>query len=366
MTDKAKILIVDDEPFNVDVLEQEVEDLGCIAITARNGQEALDKIAADPPDLVLLDVMMPVMDGFTCCRRIKDDEATHLIPVVIMTALDAKEDRIRGIEAGADDFLTKPVDDRELRARIQTALRMKKALDSRINRLEQRGDHLAKFVPDLVRRRIDANPAAPQLEKREQDASVVFVDIVGYTKMSEQMSPDALSAMVEGYFSVFMDLIHERGGEISETSGDGLMIIFLDPDPARHPRCAVEATLAMFAATLRMNAERPTPPVRLHAGINTGIAAVGSTRYEGSRGSRWVFTADGLTANLAARLAGGAPAGEIHLGPETAARVRDAFPLRSLGGRTFKNIAEPIEVFRVEATATGTDPDAATTSPAQG
>ena len=118
----SKILIVDDEPFNVDYLEQELEDLGYATVSASNGQEALAKVAAESPDLILLDVMMPIMDGFAVCRMLKGNDETRLIPIVIMTALDGIEDRIRGIEAGADDFLTKPVNQRELMARIQTTL----------------------------------------------------------------------------------------------------------------------------------------------------------------------------------------------------------------------------------------------------
>ena len=124
----ATILIVDDEPFNVDYLEQELEDHGFRTVSAANGQEALDAVAAAPPDLILLDVMMPVMDGFTTCQRLKDNAETRLIPVVIMTALDDVNDRIKGIEAGADDFLTRPIDDRELQARIRTALKLKQTV----------------------------------------------------------------------------------------------------------------------------------------------------------------------------------------------------------------------------------------------
>ena len=132
MLPPAKILIVDDEPFNVDYLQQELEDLGYTTISATNGQEALDKVAAEVPDLILLDVMMPVMDGFTTCRRLKENEATQLIPIIIMTVLRETEDRIKGIEAGADDFLSKPVDRRELIARIQTAIKMKQVVDRRL------------------------------------------------------------------------------------------------------------------------------------------------------------------------------------------------------------------------------------------
>src|SRR5499426_1321570 len=152
MLHPSKILIVDDEPFNVDYLEQELEDLGYITEGASNGCEALEKVAVEAPDLILLDVMMPIMDGLTTCRLLKGDDETRLIPIVIMTALDGFDDRIKGIEAGADDFLTKPVNQRELLARIQTALKLKHTVDRKISELRRLKDHFARFVPDAVKR----------------------------------------------------------------------------------------------------------------------------------------------------------------------------------------------------------------------
>ncbi len=145
-TQRSKILIVDDEPFNVDYLEQELADLGYETVSAANGQEALEKVVTEHPDLILLDVMMPVMDGFTVCRILKDHEETRLIPVVIMTALDAMADRVKGIKAGADDFLTKPVHEEELLARIETALKLKHTVDRKIGELRDLKGHFAKFV----------------------------------------------------------------------------------------------------------------------------------------------------------------------------------------------------------------------------
>jgi DNA-binding response OmpR family regulator len=144
--ERSKILIVDDEPFNVDYLEQALADLDYDTVSASNGQEALEKVATEAPDLILLDVMMPVMDGFTVCRILKDHEVTRLIPIVIMTALDAREDRIKGIKAGADDFLTKPVHEEELLARIATALKLKHTVDRKIGELRDLKDHVARFV----------------------------------------------------------------------------------------------------------------------------------------------------------------------------------------------------------------------------
>jgi DNA-binding response OmpR family regulator len=142
----SKILIVDDEPFNVDYLEQVLEELGYATISAGNGREALEKVAAEPPDLILLDVMMPVMDGFTVCRRLKAHDATRLIPIVIMTALDAVADRVQGIKAGADDFLTKPVHEEELLARIETALKLKHTVDHHLGELHALKERVAAFV----------------------------------------------------------------------------------------------------------------------------------------------------------------------------------------------------------------------------
>ncbi len=150
MTKRSRILIVDDDPASVDVLEQELDLLGYETIRATNGQEALEKVATDAPDLILLDVMMPVMDGFTVCRTLKEDEDTRLVPIVIMTALGAVEDRIRGTQAGADDFLTKPVNERELKARIETALKLKHTVDQKM--AELRRERALVAFPGLILR----------------------------------------------------------------------------------------------------------------------------------------------------------------------------------------------------------------------
>ena len=347
MTRPPRILIVDDEPFNVDLLEQQLDELGYETVSAGDGMEALEKITVEKPDVILLDVMMPKLDGFTVCRMLKDNKQTRLIPIVIMTALDAVEDRIQGIEAGADDFLTKPVDERELLARIRTTLKLRSSIEEKIYEHRRVGEHFAKFVPEAVRRLVAENPDAPELAKRDQDVSVLFLDICGYTRLSESLSPDELNQLTERYFSAYLDRVHESGGDISETSGDGLMVIFQHRDPERHAAMAVDAALAMLATTANLNRETTSHAVDLHIGVNSGIASVGCTRYEGQRGTRWVFTADGLTVNLAARLAENAEPRQILVSPETAKRVRNDHLLRSVGRKAFKNINERVEVYAV-------------------
>jgi len=347
MVKRSKILIVDDEPFNVDYLEQELEDLGYETVSARNGQEALKQVATEAPDLILLDVMMPVMDGFTVCRTLKGNEETRLIPIVIMTALDGMEDRIQGIEAGADDFLTKPVNQRELMARIQTTLKLKHTVDRKISELRRVKDHFAKFVPEAVKRLVAANPEAPELAKRERDVSALFLDITGYARLSERLPPEVLNTLVERYFSTFLDRIHEGGGDINETAGDGFMAIFQEDDAQQHAMKASDTALALLAATDALNQENREHPLSIHMGINSGLALVGSTRFEGLRGTRWTFTASGPMTNLAARLAGAAGTGQILVGPETVRRLGDRYRLERLGRERLKNITEAIDIYRL-------------------
>jgi DNA-binding response OmpR family regulator len=343
----SKILIVDDEPFNVDYLEQELQDLGYETVSAGNGQDALEKVATAAPDLILLDIMMPIMDGFSVCRILKDNDDTRLIPIVIMTALDGIDDRIKGIEAGADDFLTKPVNQRELVARIQTALKLKHTVDRKISELRRLKDHFARFVPDAVKRLVAENPEAPELAKRECDVSVLFLDISGYTRLSEQLPPDTLNSLVERYFSTFLDHIHEAGGDINETAGDGFMAIFQEADVHRHTIKAAETALSLLAATDALNRDNRAQPLAIHMGLNSGVALVGSTRFEGLRGTRWTFTASGPVTNLAARLASIADAGQVLVGPQTAHRLGHRYRLQRLGRELLKNIAEAVDVHRI-------------------
>jgi DNA-binding response OmpR family regulator len=343
----SKILIVDDEPFNVDYLEQELEDLGYTTVHARNGREALEKVALEAPDLILLDVMMPLMDGLTVCRRLKEDDDTRLIPIVIMTALDSFDDRLKGIEAGADDFLIKPVNQRALLARIQTALRLKHTVDGKLSELRRAKDHFAKFVPEAVKRLIAANPEAPELAKHARDVSVLFVEITGYARLCEQLPLEVLQRLVERYFSTFLDRIHEAGGDINETAGDGFMAIFQAADGHAHTVTAVQAALALLDATEALNRTSSAPPLAIHMGLNSGLALVGSTRFEGAQGTRWTFTASGLVTNLAARLAATAQAGQLLAGPDTIRRLGHRYQVERLGCEPLKNFPKAVDIYRL-------------------
>jgi class 3 adenylate cyclase len=343
----STILIVDDEPKNVDYLEQELEGFGYSTISASNGVEALAIVQTNPPDLVLLDVMMPVMDGFETCSILKGSEVTRFIPVIIMTALDAMEDRVKGIKAGADDFLTKPVDERQLLARIETSLRLKQAVDRKIGGLRRMSDHFAKFAPSAVRAIIAQNPDSPDFAKQEQDVSILFLDITGYTRLSELMPPSALNELVERYFSAFLDEVAERGGNVNETMGDGFLAIFQHPDPVQNALSAADTAVALLAVTELLNDDSRHTPVEVHIGISSGTALVGSMQFHGRHGTRWVFSASGREVNVAARLANVAQAGQILVGPETVRRLGNRYVVKTEGCRKLKNIEEEVETFRI-------------------
>jgi class 3 adenylate cyclase/HAMP domain-containing protein len=233
---------------------------------------------------------------------------------------------------------------------LATALQNLQESRQRLALLEQLKGELSKFVPDSVKKLLDRNPDATELEKKNVEVSVLFLDISGYTKLSEQMEPRRLNQLVQTYFSSFFEIIQVHHGDINETAGDGLMVIFqADRGSTDHALNATRAAFAIRQRTAVLNEEYGGvfPPVQLHMGINTGEALVGATKLVGAGGQRWTFTATGPTTNVAARLAASAQGDEIVVGPTTAERIRTHFVLEALGERAFKNVSQAIRVFRV-------------------
>jgi DNA-binding NarL/FixJ family response regulator len=265
MTDRpARILIVDDEPLNIDYLEQELEALGFATESAADGVEALERIAVDPPDLVLLDVMMPELDGISVLETIKGDPETRLIPVVLMTALNAAEDRVRGIEAGADDFLSKPVNDRELLARVRTALRTKRAIDETLLELRRTSAHLEQYGR----------------QRRE-----MAVLAVAWRPAGAEVPEEAVGFVARRVRAALEEDVDRLGGIVCATGGPLLVAVFDDA------RVAAEAAGIAVQAAPRQLA--------VGAAVEYGQVEVGSRRD----GTRWVFDADGEPVERARRRA---------------------------------------------------------------
>jgi class 3 adenylate cyclase len=233
---------------------------------------------------------------------------------------------------------------------LATALQHLQESRERLALLEQLKGELSKFVPEAVQRLLEQNPNATELEKKTVEVSVLFLDIAGYTRLSEQLEPRKLNQLVQTYFSTFLEIIQRHHGDINETAGDGLMVIFqAQPSATDHALNATRAAFAIRQRTEQLNEEYGGifPPVSLHMGINSGEALVGATKIGGASSQRWTFTATGPTTNIAARFAGSAQGGEIIVGPPTAERIRSQFVLESLGERAFKNVSQPIRVYRV-------------------
>jgi class 3 adenylate cyclase len=222
----------------------------------------------------------------------------------------------------------------------------------RVEILEAIRTSLSKFVPRRVQELIEEAPEAPELAKRDMDVSVLFVDVAGYTSLSERHDPDRVNVMIERYFGAFLDEILRNGGDVNETAGDGLMVIFQDEEPERHARNAVQTALGILRRADEINeAGGIDEPIRLHVGVNSGPAAVGATKIEGNAATRWTYTASGPVTNVAARLAALGAGDSAFIGPETARRIEGWFDLEDLGVRELKNVEEPVRVYRLATSA---------------
>ena len=251
---------------------------------------------------------------------------------MMMVQVEAREYNLEGL-----------IEDLEAKNKeLETALK-------RVQMLESVKSHMSKFVPSTVIRAVEANPDAPDLDKKDRDVTVLFLDIAGYTKMSEKVDPSKVNYLIETYFSRFLDIIVQHRGDINETAGDGLMIIFQGDDPKEHVRNAMDAAVGIQRATREINESLAGDydPVAVNIGINSGTASVGSTRFTGAAGDRFTFTASGSMTNIAARIGAQATNGTTYVGPETHDRAGSEFQFREVGELTLKNVGHKVPVFEV-------------------
>jgi class 3 adenylate cyclase len=220
---------------------------------------------------------------------------------------------------------------------------------ARVQLLESIEMHLKKFVPQSVQDLISNNPENPDLNKHEKDISVLFLDIAGYTKMSETTSQDKMNYLIETYFSEFLNIIVENRGDINETAGDGLMILFQSDDPKTHAFNAVSAATGIKKRTELINnsLKGKFSPVTVNMGINSGTASVGSTRFKGIAGDRWTYTASGAVTNIAARICSHACNGQILVTDTTSRHIQNRVTLSEPMEVQLKNVSQPVPVREV-------------------
>src|SRR6185295_15694467 len=246
-----KILVVDDTPQNVKLLGDLLRAKGYEVTTAASGELALESIAKQPPDLVLLDIMMPGISGYEVCRKIRENPATALLPVVLATSLDPNQERVKGIEAGADDFLNKPVNQAELFARVKSLLRVKSLQDrvarqadelrvwnakleervrEQVSQLE-RYARLKRFVSPKIGDLILSGDVDDPLQTHRREITVVFTDLRGFTAFSDTAEPEEVMSVLREYHATLGHIVVAHDGTIEHFAGDGVMILFNDPLP---------------------------------------------------------------------------------------------------------------------------------------
>jgi class 3 adenylate cyclase len=208
---------------------------------------------------------------------------------------------------------------------------------------------LSKFVPATVSRMIEKSPNGEMPESKEKDVSILFLDIEAYTKICERLGDAEMNDIIEKHFSVFMDAIYANNGDVNETAGDGLMVLFLDKDKGQNAIDAVRTALQIREDTLRIGEECTTlyRPLEINMGINSGFAYVGAAKFDSIIGSRWTYTARGGITNVAARIGAQAKGGKVFLSKSTAQRIKDQFSLSPLGKFNLKNVTEEVEIFEI-------------------
>jgi adenylate cyclase len=361
----ATILAVDDTPTNLSLLAELLRDRYRIKV-ATQGTKALELAVASPPDLILLDVMMPGLNGYEVLERIRADVRLRHIPVIMISAVDEIDSVIRCIELGAEDYLPKPFNPTLLRARIGASLERKqlhdaiqaqaeqladwnRKLEQRVQEQLAQLDRLARlkrfFAPQLAESIIDAG-GDDLLRMHRREVVVAFLDLRGFTVFTERAEPEEVMRVLGEYHREMGQLILAHEGTLERFAGDGMMIFFNDPIPLSNPAAnAVRMAIAMqerFTA-LRAGWTKRGYDLNLGVGIAQGYATLGAIGFEG----RWDYACIGNVTNLAARLCGESKGGQILTDQKTLASIEDVVQTDSLGEVGLKGIAYPVPVFNV-------------------
>jgi len=360
----AKVLVVDDTPHNVKLLADLLGVKGYAVATAATGEEALAKLPLERPDLVLLDVMMPGLSGYEVCQRIRADPETMLLPVVMVTSLDPQQERVKGIEAGADDFLSKPINQPELFARVRSLLRVK-ALQDEVRRqadalkewnvkLEERVQQqvgeldrlgqLKRFFSPHVADAIVAAGEKSIVVPHRREICYVFVDLRGFTAFTDSAEPEEVETALREYHAAMGALVTECDGTLDRFAGDGILIFFNAPLPITEPgKRAAKMALAMVErfAPLRERWLKVGHDLALGIGIAQGFATLGAFGFEG----RWDYSAIGGVVNLASRLSDEAQSGQVLIDRRTCAALGDTAEVEALGPLTLKGYSQPVAAF---------------------
>lgn len=315
------VLVVDDEEQNRGLLRDPLEARGYLVEEAESGEEALEKVAENPPDVILLDLMMPNMDGFEVCRRLKTNAKTAPIPILMVTALSERKERLMGISVGANDFLNKPVDIQDVTLRVGNAVYAKRLHDQLQAEKEKSEQLLLNILPKPIAERMKQGET--NIADSHPDITVLVADLVGFTTLSIHISPEQVVHLLNEIFSAFDHLVAKHGLEKIKTIGDAYMVAGGISEP-RQPHVEAMAGLAldMQEEIKRLNREYETS-VRLRIGICTGPVVAGVIGH-----SRFAYDLWGETVNLACRLESTCDAGKIQIAESTWDRLKHKYQFK--------------------------------------
>ena len=341
----SRVLVVDDVYESRRLLADVVIALGEEPIEATNGPEALARAQDSHPDLIVLDVSMPGMSGFEVVERLKQDPATAAIPVLMLTALADVEHRVMGLKLGADDYLTKPFNPRELMARISARLRQKEAADSLREQQQTIRATFERYLAPAVVEQLLADPSQVALGGRLQEVTVLFSDLEGFTGLSERTPPERLLAVLNAYHTHQVGIIRDWGGTVDKFVGDGLITLYNTPLPRPdHALMAVRTALAIRESLAAFHPQfAPEHRLPFNFGIHTGMAVVGNVGAPDLMN----FTAVGDTVNIAARLQDESSGGQILISQATFEQLDGRAEARPIGLRQVKGRVGGILTYEV-------------------
>ena len=342
------ILIVDDSTHNIQVLEKMLKAQGYEIITALGGEQALERIAERPPDLVVLDVVMPGLDGFDVARAMRADDASRSIPIIMLTVLRDLEDKLKGLEAGADDFVSKPFNSIELLARVRSLLRIKQLHDELQVRNALLERLLTRYVSTDVARDILLNPEQDlRLDGQSSEVSVLFADIRGFTRFSQQRAPSQVTSALNYIFHHLAAIILEYNGTLDKYLGDAIMAFYGAPVPsAEHSARALRTAWAMQRCFAQLSRKDTSlSELGLGIGISTGQAIVGTVGSE----RMLDYTVLGHTPNAAYQMQKHAQVGQILVDEHTYQAVQDIVVANPIETLQLDEDAGQIKVYQVIA-----------------
>jgi adenylate cyclase len=366
MRTPPRILIVDDNPTNVKVLATRLAAEGYEIVTASDGEEGLAAARRQTPDLILLDVMMPKLDGFEVCRRLRADPGFPFTPIIMVTAMADSRDVVAGLEAGGDEYLTKPVDHAALAARVNSMLRIKRLHDTveglaeevkglnasleqrvaeQVDELERVGRLRRFFSPQLAELIVNGGAEDP-LKSHRREITVVYLDLRGFTAFAEVAEPEEVMGVLREYHQITGALITEFEGTLEHFTGDGITILFNDPVQIPNPaERAVRMALAIREGVGRKAEDwvKRGYELGLGIGIAQGFATIGAIGFEG----RLDYSAIGTVTNLASRLCGEAAANQILISQKVRAAVESIVDVDPEQVLRLKGFHRPIISHRV-------------------